>query len=101
MQLKLQNTNVMKAAKLLLLFCLPAFAFSQTPQQTQTLTALTQKFIALYNTGDTGRYRAFVNTIDTSAAQLRHFMEQYGNEQNFVGRVNVKIIRVVSPTETQ
>src|SRR5215218_8380433 len=92
----------MKAARLLIfLFCLPVLAFSQTTAQTEALTTLTKKFIALYNTGDTGQYRAFTYSIDTAAEHTRQSMEQFTNEQNFVGRVDVKNIRVVSPTETQ
>lgn len=86
---------------LLLFFFLPFFAFSQTSTQSQQLTLLTHQFIALYNTGDTAQYRAFANSIDTTAASVAHAMGQFSGEQNFVGRVDVKNIQVVSPTETQ
>jgi hypothetical protein len=45
---------------LLLLLCLPALCFSQTETQQKQLTALTQNFIRLYNTGDTAGLRAFI-----------------------------------------
>jgi hypothetical protein len=90
----------MNTRTLLLLLLAPVFSFAQSDAQQQQLTAVTQNFIAVYNTADTAQYRAFAAQIDTSAERLAGFMEQYRQEQAFVGRVAVKAIRVVSPTET-
>jgi CubicO group peptidase (beta-lactamase class C family) len=90
----------MKLTKLLLLFCLPVAAISQTPAQVKQLTALATNFIQLYNAADTARSRAFIYSIDTTAARTASFLGQLRREQNFAGKVTVKNIRVVSPTET-
>jgi CubicO group peptidase (beta-lactamase class C family) len=86
---------------LLLLLCLPALCFSQTATQQKQLTALTQNFIRLYNAGDTAWLRAFIQTVDTSAARTQKFLQQVGREQGGVGTVTVQRIKVVSPTQTE
>lgn len=84
---------------LLLLFLFPVLGFSQIPNQ--PLTALTKKFIAMYNSGDTAQYRVFIQSEDTSAERTAKFMDQLGREQAGIGPVNIERIRVVSPTETE
>jgi D-alanyl-D-alanine carboxypeptidase len=80
---------------------MPVIGLAQTTVQQQKLTTLTKQFITLYNTADTSQYRAFVERVDTASAHVADFMEQYRNEQAFVGNVIVKKMHVVSPTETQ
>ena len=74
---------------------------SQSPLVQARLKVEAERFIRLYNTGDTLKYKGFLQGLIADQNQLENTMARYRNTFNSIGRVELKRLGYPSSTEVE
>ncbi|SDM31584.1 serine hydrolase domain-containing protein [Kriegella aquimaris] len=63
---------------------------SQNPIEKDRLKAEAERFITIYNTGDTLQYHRFLSTISSDGETVKRTLQGHKNTYNLLGKVEVK-----------
>ncbi|HJW16792.1 MAG TPA: serine hydrolase domain-containing protein [Flavisolibacter sp.] len=74
-------------------------AWAQTTIQQQRLDETVSKFFKIYNSGDSAQYYQLLLPVVKDSAELNHLMDRYKFTYAVIGKVNVKKVHYLSPTQ--
>lgn len=93
----LQSIKLLCAA--LLLTCLSSAAWGQSDIQKGKLVETVDQFFRVYNSGDSAQYYHLLQPVVKDTAELNHLMDRYKFTYSIIGKVTVKKVNVLSPTQ--